>query len=909
MGLLFQEMFATTGQLDADQPGGNLTGVQGILHQRAGGPHLAGQPAASADLRINKASIYGVHRFAEGGEQRVFAGGWFYFKQLQNHDVFLITLQDGTGDVGLTVLVRNGQIHGGLTYGAMQPCLLDVQNRWVFLGVAASHRGDRVFDVKFYSKLVNQPMTCWAEVHELPTWLHRIGGIEIGARGNNPDILCRVGAPFAYRFEEADFSDVAYPADIVEPETGLTWHCNPATGNDSNDGTSPEKAWRTTAKLNEEGRYIGMFPAESADLGDTLLIDTGEAELDSGGLGLMLRTAGLNVRASPGQEWIRIKSYRSLSSHAWEPAGIPNVFTTTDTQAHIVVWEDDKWLHHPTGPTLTSVAEALSSTPGSFWTDGARLYLHPFGGTDPRNDGKRYERSYNFSNDPAEAGASMAAANLRVCDLHIGKTALAHAIDNDAIMNYCLRCVSTGQVVIEHCYLYYGAKHNLGIVAGAAGTEVLIDDVRAEQGSPYPNVGGQTVFVSFEGGPSNMGIIHRYRNCVSKANTGLIGSTTGTINQVFPTFYSHNVTGSNQFARFEFIDCDFGNGPVYGGAVGTVLIQGSTMGAVGFGSNVTIERSRIQGALQCDPDFSLSMRHSIQSLGGILHSNSFAGTVAIQACTLDGSSIYSIQGGVPQAAFFTRSGPIHFTFRNNVVRLPADFVGANLFSLLRSTDTLDINHNAYQLGANRLVYQYQDADGAANRSLDEWQDLGFDAASFDTTDLKIDAALRPLGDSPLVGAGDDLGPAPDLSGTWHQQRRTIGAWEPLMRDFAAWQRRYFSAAEMTDAEASFSSDGIPNLLKYALNWSPDDPASRPALQLTPHHENALLLEFNLRRHAPDLTVSVETSTDFSKWDSVPLDDAEWLEVDDGTLNVRKTLPCETPSDHRFYRLRADLASP
>ena len=55
---------------------------------------------------------------------------------------------------------------------------------------------------------------------------------------------------------------------------------------------------------------------------------------------------------------------------------------------------------------FAAVKDQLSATPGSFWTDGTTLYVHPFASTDPRTDGKRYERSCDF------AGAAVVAHRL-----------------------------------------------------------------------------------------------------------------------------------------------------------------------------------------------------------------------------------------------------------------------------------------------------------------------------------------------------------------------------------------------------------------------------------------------------------------------------------------------------------------
>ena len=902
MTLLNREMFATSGKLTAESPGA-FSQMIGTFYQRAGGPRSLEGAAASADLQGEQAA--GVFDFGDEGQTKVVAGAWFYIKSIGDGESKFLSLGDRAGNYGPTISSTNGQIGAGIPYLHWTPCPINVKNRWVYLGIGICHKGGGSADVKFYYKLQGGPLTSWAEFEDGTVWISAVNWFRVSYEANPPGSEYRIGAPSAYAFEMADFSDVVYPPELLEPVSGLTWYCNPATGNDANDGTAPDRAWATTAKINAESRHTGMFPADDHAQGDTLVIDTSGAALEVPSTSLSLRTEGLTVRAADTELWIRIKSYRTIAPGGWNATATPKVFATTDTTESAVLWEDDKFMHHPTGTNFAAVASALSSTPGSFWTDGTTLYVHPFGSTDPRTDGKRYERSYPFDEGMAVA---LAVPNLHVRDIHAGKTCLAGKAANVTLQNYCMgtRSVS-GSTLIEHCYLYYGSNHNLGLVQGAVGDSVIVDGVQCEQGSPYVGAGGQTVFVSFVGGPSDMGIVHSYRNCVTVANCGEVGSTTGRMRTDLPVFYSHNITGSNQFAKFEFVNCDFGEGSLQGDAVAAVTLSGTRCGALVFGANVEVDRCELRKMPVNVAGFALRVRNSLFVLGGVLGRSSVAGTVEMQGCTFDASGISSVQGGVPEAALFTRAGPLSLTFQNNAVIMPPGAIKANVFGHLRSTDVLSLSHNGYHLSGSVLSYQYHDGTVSANRGLEQWQALGFDEESFSSADLKVQGYL-PLPGSPLVDAGLDFGPSKDYLGNALDIRNDIGALEAPMT-FEYWQARQFSETELEDPEmsapdAAYGTDGVENLLKFAFGIAPQEDSSARLPQAGEVSTELSLIYVRLR-DAAGVRYEVEESADLSVWWPAQVQSEQVLAQEGNTETVRIAVAAGAEG-RKFLRLRVRL---
>lgn len=876
MTLIRRQMFGTTGVLDSGSPVTGFQTVNGRFHQRPGGPSAPGFPSASGDLRYEPGSIHGNFVVEDTSDGKFFLGAWFFIKSLQTDMASLLAVCDMYGNPGPTISESQGRLGAGVMYNSWTPLPVDPVNRWIYLGVAVNRTGARTGSVRFYYRLPGQSMNQWAAMDNGNISIGTLGQFLAGCSGNNPFSQMRLGAPSLYTFKSADFSDITYPTDLIEPVTRLTWYCDPAEGDDSNDGLTPATAWKTAGKINQEGRYTGLFPAGSHEEGDTLIINTGGAMLDVDTVALAFQTAGLNVRAAEGQEWIRIKSYRSLPAAVWTPSSIPHVYATTDTQPDVVVWQNDCFLHHPTGMLLQDVASSLASVPGSFWTDGTTLYLHPFGSTDPRIDGQRYERSCNWG---TTAAVMLSARHMSVRDLHVGKTCLAARADNDSIGSYCLGAGSgLGRAEISHCYLYYGSKHNMGITVGDPGDHVVIDDVQAEQGSPYVWTGGQTLFVSYNHQYAALGIVHIYRRCRTTANAGLIGSTEGAMVPYYPVFFAHNQGAPGepaQLARLELEDCDFGTGTIQGGDVTQVLkLTRTRCGEVSFYADVEAQQCEIHGMILVGTKARVIERNCLHRLQGILPRKPLSGRTDIRFCTFDARGITSILGGVQEAALFNRTGPVEFTFVNNAVLMPATPVMANVFSDLQHTDSLTFHHNAYCLGGNTLVRGYHDGQNTGNLDLAAWQALGKDHGSLQEEGLKLENDGTPELASPLINRGEASGPEMDLTGRTFQVRDDIGAVEAPPSTYEAWQLQNFdhewleNQSELTREGASVLGDGVSNLEKYLAGLTPWSPGQLTGLKVRRGEDGQGEICLLHSRYASDVSLGLEKSDTLTEWSAV-----------------------------------------
>ena len=89
-----------------------------------------------------------------------------------------------------------------------------------------------------------------------------------------------------------------------------------------------------------------------------------------------------------------IQAFHVIPASSWvKTAGQTNIYETTDTENFSVLWEiavgtpaslywkSMIWLSHPIGANFAAVAASLDNTAGSFWTDGVKMYVHPFGNT------------------------------------------------------------------------------------------------------------------------------------------------------------------------------------------------------------------------------------------------------------------------------------------------------------------------------------------------------------------------------------------------------------------------------------------------------------------------------------------------------------------------------------------------
>jgi hypothetical protein len=317
------------------------------------------------------------------------------------------------------------------------------------------------------------------------------------------------------------------------------------------------------------------------------------------------------------------------------------------------------------------------------------------------------------------------------------------------------------------------------------------------------------------------------------------------------------------------------------------------------------------------PGRSLEAKSCVFLLEGTLSNHLFAGSADFLGCTFDASAVSSIQGGVLEAALISRGGPLALTFKNNVVLMPAASVLANVFSNLKSTDSLVFERNGCCLQGSVLSYRYDDGASVMNRGLNAWQALGFDAGSFDSGDLVLSTAYVPQPASPLLNAGADLGPGTDFQGRSVTVRNDIGACEAPVT-YAYWQAASFTAGELaqpslTDPLASYRNDGVKNLMKYALglapgsdnsDWWPEIIGVQPGAGATPQ----VTVRYPRIRDAADIRYVIETSPDLKSWTDGEVVSEAIVGGDPITEMVEAQVSLGT-AERGFLRLRAAQTLP
>ncbi|WP_176159605.1 hypothetical protein [Prosthecobacter debontii] len=681
------------------------------------------------------------------------------------------------------------------------------------------------------------------------------------------------------------FGDGAPPPSLLSPEERQQqWFVNPAHGNDASDGLTPQTAWKSVAKINVESAHAGLLspPEGGYEKGHSLVIDTSSKPLDLGSLQLEIRTTCLTISPPPGQTTVRIQAHKDISSGSatWQPVPSPHhshVWMTTDGDSSdlkdIVVWENDRWLHHPTGRSAEEVMAELEANPGSFFSDGDTIFIHPFESTNPNADGKIYTRS-RFRTEGGSA-IKLLAPDLRVVGLSIRKTALARASDNDPYTSYGIQGEQNfgGVSLLKNCYVDYAGKHCIGFTDSNSHRDVTVDSCQVEQGTPYSN---QTPWVDYNGLPEASGNCTTYRNCLNYRTTGVIGSTKGTSN--FGTsYYAHNNGIGTQFEHIRFI------GGVFSGQVGAAAgiheftFDGGTFG----GGNVTAEKVTVTRCSltqlpigNAAPGGRLIARNNLCVFTeGVL--NGANNAVIIGEVIWEGNTFdlrpFRISDN-PYFSLFRRIGDLNFTFRNNIFISPTD----RFFNVMSDTsfaDALLFSDNLYQTSSERIiVHRFDDGNSRRQRSLSEWQAFGYDQRSRWVSDLDMTSTYVPSPDGPAAHGGIDLGAGTDFTGRVFESRSSIGAYEPAEL-YAAWRARHFLEEENSesneDINADVDLDGIPNILEFASGTDPQMADGYPIFRglngTSSEGVNKFTVQLRRSLLASGLEWKLEISHDFKEW--------------------------------------------
>jgi len=820
-----REPFIGPGTLTAASPGGNFTSVSGTLTLVRVGPRTPSIPAPgwSADVRISGPSNYrGTINLSGPTSTCGMWGTWVRIKNLPPSNGYMSVLQLMNGATGGFNVVMDFTINsnGVISYAPYASSTkftspVITPNTWVWLAVAWQQQstvGAGTYGIRCMSMPLGGSLTTWGSADGVPAYSTSFTAVNVGLQTGGIGSIARIGCPSLYSM--TSFSDIAYPSDILPPvDQPNNWYVNPTTGNDNNDGATVSTAWKTAAKITTESQYSGMLDSNAPGPGggDILTIDTSGGPLVIGTNPLNFATQGLKVQPVSGQTYIKCQAEEFLTNASFsKTTGLSKTYQTSDTQQSIVAWENDKWMWHvksasygatasatnpQTGVTTNyaSTGAALDALPGSFYTDGTNLYIHPFGDTNPITDGQTYTRSQNRGN--GLSAVTFWAGNYRAIGFYVRKTTLVDQNDSD-FGAYCFQdeilAGSGFNRSVENCYFAYGDKHCFGSSCSVAASTLLVLNTECEQGNPYCGFGQQTPFVSFSG-TATADNIHIYRGCTCLARAGLIGSTAGDpVAAGGDIILSHNSGSGNSFASITLDTCNFASGSVDLSVANNLVCTNTQMGQLLVNSPVTCTKCLFTNqngngtvVQMYNAATSLTMQNCIVrptwALGAPSTAPTYYGmllsrTALIEGCTFDLSGILGNSASFFQQGFIQRIGALNLTFRNNAYIVPS---GENLPLLhnVSNADILVFDHNAYNLGAGTILARAYGSGSTSNLTFSQWQGLGNDCTN---SSLNANLLLQndiPQSGSPLINAGADLGSMSDFTGTVFPHRNTVGAYQ------------------------------------------------------------------------------------------------------------------------------------
>ena len=603
MQIVVREMFEGVKTLNSESPGSLGTWTSGAWHCRPAGPRLeaTAAPGWSGDAQtVHTKTCWDLTREPyDSARDGGMIGCWVRFEDLSAAGYFNSTgsanpamvLQLSSGDnnapfqmIGVTQsgLLLTRTIEGWAVGGTVQEkTWYWMQVEWIatetsFSGKASYQPlGGELKELTTQTVAVQSYQATTAYVMNAPyeampgqqyTWQGRLGGA----------VLASIDA----MGEGSQMSDVLPPV-----EERHTWYLDPVAGDDQNDGLSPDRAWKTVTKFNQESFHSGLLSPLGGGypLGDTLIINTAQAELDLGREQFLVNTPGLTIKPAPGQEKIRMLACKNISGSktTWVPAGLQtysNVWMTNDNEAtdltDVVIWENDRWLNHPVGGSAADVLASLNSVPGSFYSDGTTLYLHPFGSSNPNTDGKSYTRS-RFR-VLGESAVKLLAPDLFIQGIDVRKTALAQAATNDPYTSYGIQgeLGFGGVTVLKNCFVSYAGKHCIGFTDSNSNRDVTVDACQVEQGTPYAS---QSPWVDYNGIVSATGNRTTYLHCINYKPAGRIGSIAGNTQECL-SYYAHNNGEGLQFESIHFVGGVYGGQVSTGGGIKEITLEGVVFG-------------------------------------------------------------------------------------------------------------------------------------------------------------------------------------------------------------------------------------------------------------------------------------------------------------------------------------------
>ena len=867
--LVYREPFQGTGTITSANPGANLGTVSGILYKRPGGPRVVGDTTAnsegwSADVHNTIASNTWNIPYSSGFSGMVC--GWFFLGNYTtdgaNRQLQLLSLRVPNTNILTSITLNDSyQLAFISNFDSNTATIAAPFNGWVFLALA----------------WVNNPatgLTSARAYYQLPGGSLNQFGDQTSTSGNNAltallgegfftsndSVQLRYGCPSLYTMNS--FADVAVPGDVVAPSTtSLSWYLNPATGNDNNDGTSPSTAWQTLAKLNTESAYLGLFPtngsapltASGTPSGNILYIDCSGAPAPEGSTSLSIQTDGLTIKetqvagvygGTPQLGGNGIDPMTTMTANSWSAViGATNVWQSTDGGAtdltSTVLFEDGRYMNHPTGTSLSSVVSSLSTTAGSFWTDGTTMYVHAFEGGNPNSDGHLYRRTRNRDGGVGDSAVQILASNVWWDGFVCAGTTLANMQTNDPVDSYCMQWNgASGTSLLSNFNITNYSKHGIGRTTGPGnGVTTIFNRQNGVYGqaSPYVSYGGASADVDYSGSADDTNCASTFTNCSETVNSGLIGSATGTISTNVLSYITHN-SGSRFLSNLTFQSCHFVGELNDQGSCQQITCQNTACYGAGFASPSTFTQCTTNGNVLASTGAPCLITNCIMdcpysgtsfSLAQLGTSTTILGSVFDLRATPAGLGAGSSGGQF--GALYGKAGSASSLTVENCLYL-GSAAGNGFTSALTygfsSADSLILNHNAYASYGDAIAGTAS-YNGSGLISFSTWQAMGFEANSFTTTNPLITNYVPQKG-SPLVNAGINLASlnppiTTDFTGATFPYRTDIGAYEndanlaqQSVTGFPASET--LSASTTTISLPATTSSGLP--ITYAVVSGP-----------------------------------------------------------------------------------------
>jgi hypothetical protein len=217
-------MFQESGTLTAEAPG-EFSSVIGTLEQYPEGAFLSGGVPASADP-MSWGSVYNYKGFGylsqTLNQPKLVIGCWFLFQQVLIHpNGMAIMALGGPVDPLLQINLVNRMINIDAAYGAVPPQFLPLfpaPDEWLYLSLAAKNTGGTNWSIRAFYKRVGESLKQWASWDSQPGHLASYDNAMFGTSWNaGTQYEGRISACTVHSFANDDFSDVVYPAEILEP--------------------------------------------------------------------------------------------------------------------------------------------------------------------------------------------------------------------------------------------------------------------------------------------------------------------------------------------------------------------------------------------------------------------------------------------------------------------------------------------------------------------------------------------------------------------------------------------------------------------------------------------------------------------------------------------------------------------